>query len=92
MITSGTHGAGPVSTQHAEPGFGWEQRYDASLDLLEMVREDLIAERVAIQSYSEIIAWLGSDDPTTRGMLEDILAVEEEHADDLPSILQTIAE
>jgi bacterioferritin len=55
-----------------------------------MVREDLVAERVAIESYSEIIAWLGADDPTTRRMLEDILAVEEEHADDLLSILETI--
>jgi bacterioferritin len=55
-----------------------------------MVREDLVAERVAIESYSEIIAWLGADDPTTRRMLEDILAMEEEHADDLLSILETI--
>ncbi len=61
--------------------------YDDSLDLLEMVREDLIAERVAIQSYSEIITWLGSKDPTTRRLLENILAAEEEHADDLLSIL-----
>ncbi len=56
-----------------------------------MVREDLIAERVAIESYSEIIAWLGPNDPTTRRMLEDILAMEEEHADDLLSILETIS-
>lgn len=62
--------------------------YDDSLDLLEMVREDLVAERVAIESYSEIIAWLGTADPTTRRMLEDILAVEEEHADDLLSIIE----
>ena len=62
--------------------------YDASLDLLEMVREDLVAERIAIESYSEMIAWLGTKDPTTRRMLEDILAVEEEHADDLLSILE----
>ena len=73
---------GLATRSHAE--------YDDSADLLEMVREDLVAERVAIQSYSEIIAWLGSADPTTRRMLEDILAVEEEHADDLLSILETM--
>lgn len=65
-------------------------QYDASPELLDMVREDLIAERVAIQSYSEIIAWLGTDDPTTRRMLEGILATEEEHADDLLNILHEI--
>lgn len=61
--------------------------YDASSDLLDMIREDLVAERVAIESYSEIIRWLGNGDTTTRRMLEDILAVEEEHADDLLSLL-----
>jgi bacterioferritin len=66
-------------------------QYDQSLDLLTMVREDLVAERVAIESYSEIIAWLGSSDPTTRRLLEDILAVEEEHANDLLSILEDMA-
>ncbi len=55
-----------------------------------MVKEDLIAERVAIESYSEIIRWLGDKDSTTRRMLEDILAVEEEHADDLLNILSDI--
>jgi bacterioferritin len=62
--------------------------YDASLDLLEMVREDLVAERIAIASYSEIVQWLGNDDPTTRRMFEGILEVEEEHADDLLSFLK----
>ncbi len=71
---------GLASRAHAE--------YDASLDLLDMVREDLVAERVAIESYSEMIAWLGTNDPTTRRMLENILAMEEEHADDLLSILE----
>lgn len=64
--------------------------YDASADLLAMVREDLVAERVAIASYSEIIRWLGDSDPTTRRLIEDILVVEEEHADDLLSILEEI--
>jgi bacterioferritin len=58
--------------------------------LLDMVREDLVAERVAIASYSEIIAWLGDGDPTTRRLMEDILAVEEEHAEDLLSFLKDL--
>lgn len=56
-------------------------------DLLGMIREDLIAERIAIESYSEMIRYLGDDDPTTRRMLEGILAMEEEHAEDLLTLL-----
>jgi bacterioferritin len=55
--------------------------------LKSMLKEDLIAERIAIESYRELIAWLGPQDPTTRRMLEEILATEEEHAEDLSSIL-----
>src|SRR5919197_2045253 len=62
--------------------------YDASTDLLQMVKEDLVAERVAIGSYQEIVRWLGNDDPTTRRMMETILATEEEHADDILTIIQ----
>jgi len=62
--------------------------YDASTDLLTMVREDLVAERVAVESYQEIIRWIGDGDPTTRRLMESILEVEEEHAEDLLSILQ----
>jgi bacterioferritin len=58
--------------------------------LLEMVREDLVAERVAIDSYTEMIRYLGDKDFTTRRMLEGILAMEEEHANDLSSILATM--
>ena len=54
--------------------------------LMEMIREDLIAERIAIESYREIITYLGDDDPTTRRLFEDVLAVEEEHAEDLASL------
>jgi bacterioferritin len=57
--------------------------------LNDMVKEDLVAERVAIASYQEIIRWLGNDDPTTRSMIETILATEEEHADDMLSLLET---
>jgi bacterioferritin len=53
----------------------------------EMIREDLVAERIAISTYSEIIRWLANDDPTTRRMIEEILAKEEEHADDLAKLL-----
>lgn len=52
-----------------------------------MIREDLVAERIAISTYSEIIRWIGNDDPTTRRMIEEILAKEEEHADDLANLL-----
>ncbi len=73
---------GLATRSHAE--------YDDSENLLDMVREDLVAERVAIESYTEMINWLGTADPTTRRMLEDILALEEEHADDLLSLLETM--
>jgi len=64
--------------------------YDDSRGLLEMIREDLVAERIAIASYSEIIQWLGNGDPTTRRMFEGILALEEEHANDLPDFLENM--
>ncbi len=54
-----------------------------------MIRENLMAERIAVETYSEIIRWLGNDDPTTRNLIEDILKKEEEHADDLSNILPT---
>jgi bacterioferritin len=55
-----------------------------------MIREDLIAERIAIETYSEIVRWLADDDPTSRRMMEEILAKEEEHADDLAKLLVRI--
>ncbi len=55
--------------------------------LIDMIKEDLVAERIAIDSYREIIAWLGTRDPTTRRMMEEVLAVEEEHAEDLLGLL-----
>lgn len=61
--------------------------YVAGDSLYEMLREDLIAERIAIDTYGQIIRFVGDDDPTTRRMLEDILANEEEHADELASML-----
>ena len=61
--------------------------YVPGTSLLDMVKEDLVAERVAIASYQEIVRWLGTNDPTSRRMIEEILAVEEEHADDLLTLL-----
>ena len=55
--------------------------------LTEMIKEDLVAERIAIDSYREMVSYFGNDDPTSRRMIEGILAVEEEHADDLVSLL-----
>ena len=56
-----------------------------------MIREDLVAERIAIESYSEIIRYLGDNDPTSRRVMEHILAKEEEHAEDMKTLLETIS-
>ncbi len=70
---------GLTSRSHAE--------YVEGETLLDMIKEDLVAERIAIDSYREMIKYFGADDPTSRRMLEGILAVEEEHADDLVTML-----
>lgn len=84
-----------ITQLQGEPNFDPEglttrshAQYDASNTIPEMLKEDLVAERIAIESYSEIIRWLGNNDVTTRRMLEDILAVEEEHADDLLNLME----
>jgi bacterioferritin len=59
-------------------------------DLVAMIKEDLVAERIAIETYSEIVRWLGDADPTTRRMIEQILEKEEEHAEDLATLLQSV--
>jgi len=64
--------------------------YQQGDTLEEMIKEDLIAERIAIESYSEIVRYLGNDDVTSRRLMESILAVEEEHADDLAKLLVTL--
>jgi bacterioferritin len=64
--------------------------YIEGSSLVDMVKEDLIAERIAIESYAEMIRYIGDRDFTTRRMLEGILAAEEEHADDMASILSTL--
>lgn len=65
-------------------------QYVAGNSLKEMVYEDLVAERIAIDSYREIIQYIGEKDPTTRRIFEDILAQEEEHADDMADILKDL--
>ncbi|KTD65970.1 ferritin-like domain-containing protein [Legionella shakespearei] len=61
--------------------------YGTGKDLLKLIEEDLIAERVAIMVYRQLIDWFGTADPTTRRMLEEILKDEEDHADDLSDLL-----
>ena len=81
-----------------EPNFNPEglatrshSQYVEGKTLLDMVREDLVAERIAVESYNEIIRYLGNDDPTTRIAMEQILAKEEEHADDMKKLLETLS-
>ena len=73
---------GLLTRSHAE--------YAEGTSLVDMIKEDLVAERIAIDSYREMIAYFGNDDPTSRRMMEGILAMEEEHADDLVSLLEKI--
>jgi bacterioferritin len=77
-----------------EPNFNPEglatrshSEYKPGESLTDMIKEDLIAERIAIESYSEIVRWLGNDDPTTRVLIEQILKMEEEHANDMSDLL-----
>jgi bacterioferritin len=62
--------------------------YVEGKSIVDMIREDLVAERIAIESYRELVQFLGNDDPTTRRLMEQILAVEEEHAEDMVSLIQ----
>ena len=71
---------GMLSRSHSE--------YVEGETLVDMIKEDLVAERIAIESYSEMIRFFGDGDPTSRRMLEEILAKEEEHANDLSDLLK----
>ena len=64
--------------------------YVEGTSLVDMIREDLVAERIAIESYRDMIRYLGEGDPTTRRLVEEVLAVEEEHADDLISLIEDL--
>lgn len=86
-----------ITQLQGEPNFNPEtlatrshSEYVEGNTLVEMIREDLVAERIAIESYSEIIRWLANDDPTTRSLIEEILKKEEEHANDLSTLLATL--
>src|SRR5437667_6082635 len=73
---------GLLTRSHAE--------YKEGETLVDMIKEDLVAERIAIDSYRDMINYFGNDDPTTRRLMESILAVEEEHADDLVNLLSEL--
>ena len=74
--------AGLLTRSHAE--------YQEGGSLIEMIQEDLIAERIAIDSYNEIIRYIGDADPTSRRLMESILGVEEEHAEDMKTLLEAL--
>ncbi|MFN8658833.1 MAG: ferritin-like domain-containing protein [Candidatus Obscuribacterales bacterium] len=81
-----------------EPNFNPEgiagrshSQYAEGNDLIDMIKEDLVAERIAIDSYREIVQYIGDKDPTTRRLMEDILAKEEEHADDMANLLTSMS-
>src|SRR3954447_692399 len=65
-------------------------QYAPGTDLRDMIAEDLVAERIAISSYAEIARWLGDGDPTTRRLIEQLLAEEEEHANDLRDLMERL--
>ena len=73
--------SGLLSRSHTE--------FQEATSLVEMIRENLFAERVAIESYKEMLAYVGATDPTTRRLFEDILGQEEEHADELADLLRS---
>lgn len=86
--------AGRIVQLGGEPDFSPDSltgrshaEYVAGETLVDMIKEDLVAERIAIDSYRELIQYLGDKDPTTSKMLKEILAVEEEHADELADLL-----
>lgn len=87
-----------ITQLDGEPNFNPEglltrshSEYVEGESLVDMIREDLVAERIAVESYSEIIRYLGNNDPTSRRLMESILAKEEEHAEDMSTLLETIA-
>jgi bacterioferritin len=73
---------GLLSRSHSE--------YVEGESLVDMIKEDLVAERIAIDSYAEMARYFGDNDPTTRRLMETILAMEEQHADDLANLLATL--
>jgi bacterioferritin len=89
--------AGRITQLGGSPNFNPEgllmrshSEYKEGGSLVEMIKEDLVAERIAIESYSEIIRFLGDNDPTSRRMMEEILAKEEEHAEDMRTLIEKL--
>ena len=89
--------AGRITQLGGEPNFNPEglatrshSQYVEGASLVDMIKEDLVAERIAIESYGEIVRFLGERDVTTRRMMEEILENEEEHANDLRDLLETL--
>ena len=81
-----------VVTLHLNPddvGSRAASQYAEGENLVDMIKEDLVAERVAIETYREMVRYFGDRDPTTRVLLERILAQEEEHANDMHDLLVT---
>jgi bacterioferritin len=76
--------AGLVDRSHSQ--------YVEGTDIMDMIREDLVAERIAIETYAEIIRYLGDKDPTSRRVMEEILAKEEEHAEDLKTLIESLSD
>jgi bacterioferritin len=86
-----------ITQLNGEPNFNPEgltsrshSEYAEGTNLVSMLKEDLYAERIAIESYAEIVRWLGDGDSTTKKMIQEILKVEEEHAEDLKSLLEKL--
>jgi len=75
---------GLLSRAHAD--------YAEGANLVDMIKEDLVAERIAIDTYRAIIEYIGGDDPTTRRIMEEVLAQEEEHAEDMATLLAQLGE
>ncbi|MGN2243000.1 bacterioferritin [Frateuria sp. GZRR35] len=75
---------GLLSRAHAD--------YAEGADLVDMIKEDLVAERIAIDTYRAIVEYIGGDDPTTRRIMEEVLAQEEEHAEDMATLLAQLGE
>lgn len=89
--------AGRITQLGGEPNFDPQglatrshSQYVEGVSLVDMIKEDLVAERIAIESYGEIVRFLGDRDVTTRRMMEEILENEEEHANDLRDLLETM--
>jgi bacterioferritin len=88
-----------ITQLDGEPDFNPEtltkrshSQYVPGTSLIDMIKEDLVAERIAIDSYSDIIRYLGDKDPTSRRVMEKILAKEEEHAEDMKTLIESISQ